>query len=218
MEVDSYPLLWHWRFELTSSFISLLVDKIETISPIVGSWSWLQLVFDDLSCILLSTSVSHRLEYARCSWDIFLHWLRIVVAYTWVRLFEVNVDRNWLDIVERILLVERKRKFTLWIKFWNLNMLLNWHRVILPWTHLDRWVNCLLISSQLKPIRLRDESVQNTNSRLTFRVLLILNIGYILISPRSWILIEIFLKLNFGFKSPLFVSKLVLFPDFLARV
>jgi len=91
-------------------------------------------------------------------------------------------------------------------------------RVVLAGANLYCRVNCLLIGCQLESVRLWNEPVQDTNSALTLFIFMVLNFNHILVSTRSWVFVEIFLKLNFGIEPSLFISELMLSLNFHACV
>ena len=46
VEINSDNFLWHWILELSCTHIFLFISTIKSISLIIGSWGWLQLVLN----------------------------------------------------------------------------------------------------------------------------------------------------------------------------
>ena len=68
---------------------------------------------------------------------------RVVLADTGRCLFEVNIDCDWLDVVERILLIEGKTEIALVIDAGTLNVpttFFIFFDVVRTWTNVDLWV------------------------------------------------------------------------------
>ena len=108
VQVDRDSLLLSRRSELPSAhFGSLLELDIKAVVSVVGSRGRLKLVFNDLAGVLLGPG-SDGLEDMLSSLLLFLGWERVVLANSRILLFEVDVHSDRLDVVQWVLLVERK--------------------------------------------------------------------------------------------------------------
>ena len=107
MQINSYPLFLSRRPELPRSTLSGFLElNIETIMSIVGARSGLKLILYDLPSVLLSSRGNTLEDVMSCLW-VLLSRIRVVLANTWILLLEVDVDCDWFDVVERVLLIER---------------------------------------------------------------------------------------------------------------
>lgn len=81
----------------------------------------------------------------------------VVLAHTRVRLLEVDVHRDRLDVVQRVLLVEWQTEVSLELHLGACDVLFDRVRVILAWTHVDVGVGRQHIGILNKPFLLRCE-------------------------------------------------------------
>ena len=65
----------------------------------------------------------------------------VVLAHTWVRLLEVDVNSDGLHIVQWVLLVEWQTEISLELHLWASHVLLYGARVVLARPHIDGWVS-----------------------------------------------------------------------------
>jgi len=209
MKVYSNNFLRHWILKLSCTNVFLLVWDIKTISLIIGSRSWLKLIFNQFSGIFLRISISYRLKHTLSSWNCLVLWLRVIITNTWIRLLEININCDCFYEIERVFLVKWQTKFSFWVKFWNINVFLYWHWIILSWTHIQSWIDLCLSCSYLKSIWFGNKTVHNTSFTLTFHIVLVFNGLGILISSRSWLSVEVLLKLYLSVKPSLFHAKLL---------
>ena len=79
-------------------------------------------------------------------------WHCIIISYTRVPLFKVNVYSYWLYEIKRIFLIEWKTKIALRIKLRNLYILLNWYRIVLARSNMNIWISMKHVGSYSKPI------------------------------------------------------------------
>jgi len=140
MQVHGHDLLGHRSFELSGSHASLLENDVETISLFICTRSWLELVFDDFPGVFLLVPVGDRLEDTRGGGNVGGGRFRVIIANTRVRLLKVYINRNWLDKIERILLIERKTELAFRVQLWHRNILLYRYGVILSGSNLNCWV------------------------------------------------------------------------------
>ena len=140
IQVDCNQLLRHRCLELPRSQVPLLKLDIEAIPILVCAWCWLKLLLGESPYALLLASSCGGLEHTLSSWLRLLDRFRIIVANTWIRLLEVNVHRNWLDIVQWVLLVEGETELAFGVQPGNGDVLLNAFRVILARTDSNGWI------------------------------------------------------------------------------
>ena len=96
MKIHSDDFLGHWVLKLSGTQVPLLGDYIESVPFFIGAWCWLKLIFNNFPGIFLLIAVCDRLEDTCCSWNAFINWLWIIIAYSWVRLFEIYVHGDRL--------------------------------------------------------------------------------------------------------------------------
>lgn len=116
--------------------VKVVVLDIETVLTIVLARSW------QVGCLLsrvLADVVAHTLalEDIPAALHMLLDRVRLVLADTWGLLFEVDVDRNGLDVVEGIVFIEWKAEvaFVVHSRAWN--VVLGLCGLVLPRTHVD---------------------------------------------------------------------------------
>jgi hypothetical protein len=168
VKIYSHNFLWHWIFKLSGTNIFLLIWDIKSISFIIGSWSWLELIFYQFPCIFLRVTIGYRLKHTLSTRDCFVLWFRIIVTNTWIWLLEIDIDSDCLDEIERVFLIEWQTKLTFWVKFWNIYIFLYWHWIVLPWTYIQCWINLCLSCIYLESIWFWNKSIHNTSFTLTF--------------------------------------------------
>mmetsp|Transcript_24667 Transcript_24667/g.38358 ORF Transcript_24667/g.38358 Transcript_24667/m.38358 type:complete len:228 (-) Transcript_24667:749-1432(-) len=203
MQVNSHNFLGHGALELASSHVSLLWSDVEAVSSFVSAGSRLELVLNNLPCALLSASVGDRLEDVLSSWLVLLNWLGIVVADSRVGLLEVDVDRDWLYVVQRVLLVEGQTEFSLGVEPGSRDVLLHSLGVILARSNLNSRIILELIGCNLETVGLRHEAVKNSPSALALPCKLLLERLVITVLARARFLVEVFFELNLGIEPSL---------------
>lgn len=137
IKMDSEYFLCHWLLELSRLQIFFFEFDIKSISFIVRSRCRLELLLRHLANALLLSSRCGRYEDATSCWYILIYGFWVIVSYTRIRLFEINVHGNWLDVVQGVLLVEWQTELSFWIQPRHLNILLNWLGVILARSNMD---------------------------------------------------------------------------------
>lgn len=195
--------------ELAGTQVFLFFHDVKAIANIICTWSRLKLALDDLTSIFLLASVGNRLENTWGGRYRLHNWLRIIVTNSGIRLFEVNVYSDWLDVVEWILFIEGKTKFTFRIKFWATNMFLDLLWIILSGAYLNVGITLQLVSTKLESISLGCETIEKTPFALTLSILLIFDGSEIHISTWSRLTIKVLFQFNLGIKSSLFDSELL---------
>ena len=195
--------------ELAGTQVFLFFHDVKAISNIICTWSRLKLALDDLTGIFLLASVGNRLENTWGGRYGLHNWLRIIVANSGIGLFEVNVYSDWLHVVQWVLFIEGKTKFTLRIEFWATDMFLDLLWVILSGAYLDVGITLQLVSSNLESISLGCETIEQTPFALTLSILLVFNRSEIHVSTRSRLTIEVLFQFNLGIKSSLLDSELL---------
>lgn len=141
VQIDWHNLLRNWVFEGTRSFISGSPSKVKAVLDIVVAWSRF---FSALIKQFLGheTALILRLKDARAAISVALDRTGIVLSDSGVRLLEVNVDSDWLDVVQRVLLVEWQTEISLELHLWAGNMLFHGVRIVLSWPHIDVRIGC----------------------------------------------------------------------------
>lgn len=196
-------------FELAGTHVFLFFHHVEAVSDVISTWRRLKLALDDLACVLLLASVSNRLENARRSRNGLRNWLGVVVSYSRIRLLEVNIYSDWLHVIEWVLFIERKTKFTFRIKFGAADVFLDWRWVILSGAYLNVGITLQLVSSNLEPVGLGCETIQKTPLALTFNILLLFDGSEIHVSAGSRLTIKVLFEFNLGIKTSLLHSELL---------
>ena len=107
MKIHGDNFLGHWVLKLSGAHVSLLWGYIESIPSFIGAWRGLKLVFDNFPGIFLLIAVRDRLEDTCSSWSTLINWLWVIIAYSWIRLFEIYVHGDRLYEVQRISFIER---------------------------------------------------------------------------------------------------------------
>ena len=119
----------------------ILLDPldVESILRIIRAWCWPVLSFSHLAFV---NDAATRLGCENIFTTAFMKFNRLggVLSYTWSFLFEVNVDCDGLDVVERIILVEWKTEISFMLHVWRCKMFLRQLRVIGTRTNYYSWV------------------------------------------------------------------------------
>lgn len=139
IQVDRHNLLLDSVNELVAALVLFLVFDIEAVLSIVLPWSRhlckvLQLPFVD--------NTPHWLwhEDILRSFCVFLNYLRVILAYSWGLLFEVNVHCDRLHIVQRVVLVERQTEITFVVHARSRHMTLRLLWLVLTRSNCYAWV------------------------------------------------------------------------------
>ena len=135
--MDSEYFLCHWLLELSRLQIFFFEFDIKSISFIVRAGCRLELLLRHLANALLLSSRCSRYENTTSCWYVLIDGFWVIVSYTRIRLFEINVHSNWLDVVQGVLLVEWQTELSFWIQPRHLNILLNRLGVILAGSNVD---------------------------------------------------------------------------------
>lgn len=138
VQVHRNDVLLGLGLELMSQLVSVevVVLDIEAILTIVLARSW------QVGCLLLRVFAdvvadSLALEDILAAIHMFLDRVRLILTDAWGLLFEVNVDRNRLDVVEGVVFIERKAEIAFVIHSRAWNMVLGPIGLVLPGTHVD---------------------------------------------------------------------------------
>lgn len=185
--------------------------------PVIGTRRRLQLIFDQLAGVLLTT-IRHALEDMRGCLLARFNGLWVILADTRICLFEVDVDSYRLHIVQRVLLVEGEAEVSFGIEPRALNMFLDRMWVILTWCSLDIWVNGKHIRKDLEAILVADKAVEVALRRRVLMSDFLIQLFVSGVSAGTRLAIEVFFEFQLGVEAPLLCAEIHLLLHFLAGV
>ena len=123
VKVDRHYLFRDRRPERTGDLTSHSLGQIKAKHRIISCGSWFKRCMLQLLCIV--SSFNTRLENIHTSGYVSSWPLRVISSDRRVGLFEVYIYSNWLDKVQRIVLIEWQSKASLWIELRSFRVFLN---------------------------------------------------------------------------------------------
>jgi len=158
VKIDRYDLLWQGVTESSRAFISVFPRLVEAMADIIVARSR---VFAGLFKNARRNHTSGLLgdENTRVtSLAITLNLVWIILAHARISLFEVDIDGDRLDVVQRILLIEWQTEVALVLHLWRGDMIHDSVWLVLTRSHIDARVisqhigildEALLLASEL---------------------------------------------------------------------
>ena len=141
VQIDRDDFLGDRVLESTCSLVDVSFSEVKTIIDVVVARSCLfcpliQQFTRDHGTFLLGD------EGARATVLRTFDWTGAVLAYTWIRLLEVDVNSDGFHVVQRIFLVEWQTEVALILHLGSSDVLLDRVWLVLAWADINPWIIC----------------------------------------------------------------------------